>query len=660
MGTIIRFLRTHPWYRRLLTVSVTIVVAMLAALLTYPYFKELLVLRDLGSTDEVAREIAIYRAAGIAQSSPRFLRRLNAALETAGDEKFPAIAEALQKIGKFDVPERRGVDIDRLRAHEMAAAPEALDWAHAALKREDILRQAVFDRRDNQYVRRIVGLGAGDEGPGVRRRAAVLAAAVGDDATLSKLLSDQDADVVSAAALCAGIAGRKALGEGLYGLLAGSDVEKVSSAAYAAAAIDPENSSRRICDILARTSDAAIRDRLLHVASLLDDGRSRRAVMDVLAASRTGGRFPPAMAILAASRMKLDAAESSQLVVVVRDALAGRGKESLRADVAMAAIIAAERLDIDVLKELIELCERAPRPYEAQFVWVPAARLIGRQAGRLGRDDPLRGRLALVLKSLAGYYDPKVTGPPDVLTMPVASASAAVAAWKLQAGEAEEDLRKVARCGGRSAVDYLTWHLGLGGGPGVGELAFRMLPPCGAPVEQKVFNEDERAAGAMLMAFSARTPQEKSAAAERITERLIGGRGGGEYEPRVVDACHCALLILGQKEMLPKVRHKFEMLPQRRELAALLVAGDVWALDHMLWGHLRDDDIDFILADEGAWEVLAAAAPDLPRIDAAAGPAVRRWQLRIMQCYYGLNRQKIHWGWEDEAAGLCECGRKGL
>jgi flagellar biosynthetic protein FliQ len=40
-------------------------------------------------------------------------------------------------------------------------------------------------------------------------------------------------------------------------------------------------------------------------------------------------------------------------------------------------------------------------------------------------------------------------------------------------------------------------------------------------------------------------------------------------------------------------------------------------------------------------EVLAVMVPELPAVDAAAGDDLRNWQVRIMQDYYRIHREKI-------------------
>ncbi|MHC4983038.1 MAG: HEAT repeat domain-containing protein [Planctomycetota bacterium] len=635
MAAIIRFLRQHRWHRRLLTISVTVVAAAIAGLLAYPHVSQWLVLRDLASSDPDVRDRATRRAIEWVKSSDRFLRRLNETLETAGDEKFLAIAEVLKATGNFFTPQRRGIDIDRLRAHEMLTAYETLDHSDAVLKRQEILRQAAVDRRDNVHVRRIVASAAEDEMSRIREGAAVLAAVVGDEGTLSKLLDDGDGRVASAAALCVGITGLEGLYDRIAGLLGGSDLERVSAAAYAVVGLRPKQSSGRICELLAETTDAELRDKLLHVLTILDDEPALRTVLEMLADSRRAEEFPPAMAMLAAARLALTAQQKQQLVGDVRDVLAARRKGTLRAESVLAAVKAAELLRADVLDQLIELCESSRRPYEVKFVWVPVARLMGALAlGREG-DDPARKRAELLLKGLAGYHDPEVTPSSEFFTMPVASAAAAAALWELRADGAEKAVRDVARAGGRLAVDYLVWHIGLRGRQRAFELASRMLPP---PGKSKP-NQQELAAGALLTALSAGTDQQRAAAAERIAKLLAR-----EDRPALVDAYNCALLMLTRRELLPKVRQMHRLLQQRRAMTALLVVGDRWALDWLLWGYLGDTEINYILTDERLREVLAETAPQLPGTDAVGQTSVSLWQARIMRYHYVLNRPAIRIG----------------
>ena len=679
MGAIIRFLRTHPWQRRLLTVSVTIVVAAIAGVVVQPRLSRWLLLRDLRSDDPPVRRPAVAKAMALrdkspgileglgaailrdlggsdrqageqatdyaielAKLAPPFVDSLNKAIQDADDERFFAVAQVLWAIDKFYAPQRRSVEIDRLYAYAMIAA-ETPGQSVGGLGRGEILEQAAFNRRDNAYVRRILASAVGDRSRLVREKACALAAVLGDDAAMSKLLGDQDELVASAAALCAGMGGRGGLYDQIISLMDGGSAERVASAAYAAAALRPKQAAERVSNLLARTSDASLRDRLLHVVVLLDDDRTRQAVLDMLAEAERAGNYPPAMALVAAARVKLTGDEADRLVRDVREVLAMRRKDALLDECVIAAVRAAERLPGDVLAELTGLLENTDEPYRHEAVWVPVAALTGAQAARRNPDDAQRKGAVSALRNLASYYYRGATRrPSDYLTMPVASAAAASALWKLQADGAETAVRDVARAGGRVAGDRLVWDMGRRGGQRALELAFRMLPPRNAPAELKVGNNDERAAGAMLMALSAETQQQREAAARRVTESMAAGGDGRT----LTEAYRCALLILGRKEMLPEVRQTFRRFLHRRELTALLIAGDRWALDWLLWGPTSEAEIDGVLTGDGAAEVLAETVPDLPRIGPGAGAGLRLWQVRIMRYYYVLNRPQIRIGRE--------------
>jgi hypothetical protein len=651
MGAIIRYFRTHPWHRRLLSSALAVVAALVLAIVLYPYASGVLIVRRLASPRPDVRLRAVQRAADRARRSDWFRGLLNGALDTPDDVAFAAAAEALDRADSFFIPARDALAIDRFNACRMVLPGGRLTPLQHKLARRRIVTDAIFAARDNEYVRRILSSALGEADWRMREQAAVLAAVIGDDAALRRCLADAEGRVVSSAAIAAGVAGRGGVYEAVAALLDAEDVEAASSAAYAAAVLRGEECSARLAGMLAGSRDETLRERLLHVMTVIGDERSRRAVADMLAAAREAGRYPPPMAVVAAARAGLAEADGRLLLADVKDLLTQGREGQWRGPHVLAAIAAANALHADVLDELTRLwmnpsfqpptTTRPGRWHEFPLVWIHAARLMGRLASSRDADDASVKRAVEVLRLLADYHDPRVDWRP-YLTMPAASGAAAAALWRLDGGE-WQPLRRAAGAGDKLACDLIAWEVGhVVGGERAMSLGFRLLPARDAPPQAKEFNDDVRGTGALILGFAASTAAEKSRAERRILERLAGGRTGGEDNPRVVNMYRCALVAMGRRGGIAHVRRLFRSIPRRRALAALLLAGDRWALDYLLWGGvLRVEEIDDILVSQLGSEILAAAAPSLPPVDAAATRATRFWQIRILRCHYAVRRSRI-------------------
>ncbi|MCK4601544.1 MAG: hypothetical protein KAU28_03710, partial [Phycisphaerae bacterium] len=388
------------------------------------------------------------------------LRRLNSALETESDTKFAAIVNALRRAGKFASPQRDPLQIDRMRAIEIATTRSQKLPEAAASTREIILREVILCGRDNKYVRQALGTAASDEVPLIRGLSAALAARLGNDATLQRLLGDEDAGVVAAAALDAGLAGRKTLTGTIAKLLdAANGIEVVSSAALAGAILEPPKFSARICDLLEKTDDKALRDRLLHVMTLLNDEDAAAAVMKaVLSACRAGGH-PPAAALLAAGKLRLKAA-APQVRAVLKDA-ASKRTELFKSQL-LAAIDAAERLKLPVRAEMLKLVRKC---WHLQLTMMSATRLLGRQAElpQPGQSRVPSAEDCIAALRQVAVFETVVTAPggeaEGLIRTPMPSAAAAVALWLMEADPDDIFVRTASAVDTPVPGDYIAWHL---------------------------------------------------------------------------------------------------------------------------------------------------------------------------------------------------------
>jgi len=640
------YLRSHPWQRRLLTGSVMLVLGSVTALVALPHVRDYLLLRDLAGADPRTRAEAVSRAVRMAGRSPRTLRRLNEALDDAGDAQFAAIVSALRRLGKFATPSRSPLHVDRVWALELASNP-------SAAMREQFLGEMLLAGRGNRHVRRGLATAAGDEAAEVRALSAALAARLGDDPTLAALLEDEDPNVAAAAALDAGIARRRTHAGRLREMArAAGDLERRSAAACALARIDPNAAAATLAEMLAdadRAGDEALRDRMLHVVCECGGPAAGEGVLGVLRRARAAGRHPPATVLAAVGRLGLDAAAPD-----VRRALADavRPGSGLAVRQVLAALQAAEALDLPVRRETEAICRQlwTFRP-GFRLLLVRGARLLGEQAHRPQGDPNAGSATAQCIRTLrqAAVYDYQPATAPagsraELRKSPLPSAAAAVALWRLGTPVSEEYLRNSAGEPVTLPGDHIAWHLGLRGEPRAFELALTFLPPADAPPGEREYNDDVRSTGAMLLAISARGGARRAAGAERVRSRLVGGDRGPEDDFHVRGAYECALVVLGDRPRLRRVAELLEtgQFSQRRAITALTLAGSLDGLDWLLWNPQIDaEDALFLLVDEEIGEVLATCLPALPRVDAAAGDDLARWQLRILRHAYAIGRPRL-------------------
>jgi hypothetical protein len=312
-----------------------------------------------------------------------------------------------------------------------------------------------------------------------------------------------------------------------------------------------------------------------------------------------------------------------------------------------AAIAVIERLNVPARDEIAELMQLRWDPALEQEM-VDAARGLGQQADleqecETTRDECIRLLQRAVMWSVVL---PREEGKPMVtLQTPLASASAALALWKLDTKLAEDYLRYATENDKTLPGDYVAWHVATENPTYGMELGAKMLPRLGASPAERVYNDNERAAGAMMLALSARTDDEKAFAIERITERLGGDGAGGEDSPYVRGAYQGALLMLGDESQRETVRTllTLQSFPQRRALTSLLVARDEDALRWLVWNpQMSDESILQLLAGRRLDDVLGRVT-DLPGIDIAAPNTVRLEAIARLRAAYAIGQPADVW-----------------
>lgn len=701
-----KYLRAHPWQRRMVTMTLAMLVALGAVLFIVPYYRQRqrdqALLAELANPIAIDRLKAVYKAVRAAKDNPVTFRRLVEAIDTPNDRQFTAIVEVLRELGRFDRRSQPPERLDRLRTveYELTQSPQS---------RALIYRPALLTDRDNAYLRRALKSSLADPSPELRVMAATLAAKLGGDEALRTLMKDADPKVAARAALDAGIAGRVSLRAGLVPMLDNLNPEVVSAAAFSAIQLDAPGIGHVLFFLAGRAQDADLRDRLMWLLPQLKagafttpaSGPSAPASVGVLqeriAEARVKKAFLPGATLIAAARLNVPEAPAA-----IRDVLEAAGKGDAKITIAqtIAAIDAAEMLKMPVRAEVYKICESLWSPKDDfQLLLVHAARALGRQAampqGDRG-DTPTRHECERLLQYMARFMievpasapasggagilpsrpagvplgsqasnpaeaagrRPATTGPaasmaandgryatttmPDgaveVLGTPIPSAAAAVALWDLNVPLAEEFVREATVDENSVVGDYVVWEMAMGSRKQAAfEVGLKMLPALATG--PRVYFENERAAGAMLLALSAGDDNQRKGALDRIVPRLKSE----EMDFVARGSYGCAALILGQKPQLEEVRLLLETgFPQRRCLTALLAAGDKQALDWLLWSSQHSpEQIAATWLLRGVQDVTAAWAPSLPHVDASAEYDLRMWQVQILRDAYVIHRASL-------------------
>ncbi|MBT3201702.1 MAG: hypothetical protein HN350_17510 [Phycisphaerales bacterium] len=664
MIRIVKYFVRHP-LALMMTSGLLTLCAMGAVLLIYPNWVDSSLLEKLSSNNAMVRSDAIMTSATRAKHRPEMKRKLIDALDTTEDDThFFAIVSALNTAGMFRSSVTNPMHIDRAMAIEVTTAPDPNTklW---------ILMQIINKRHDNRYVRQALQAVAVCEDPIVRARSALLAARLKDNAVLAKLLDDDEPAVRAAAALDAGLAGLDHPAPKQSETLDDADTKVACNEMIARAYIDPVKYGPELCAALSQSKDDALTDHLCHIMTILKTPQAQKTVRELLLARR-GKSTPPTMAILAAGKLQVAEAQPD-IRAILKSALTD---PNIQRDLVHSAIVAADQLKLPVRTELYQLCKKYWNPsWRSELMFASATRALGRQLTLdvdQGPEAPTSKECQNLLIRAAYYVSPiPTTGPASAgKKTPLASAAAATAYWLLnpssdpkiqikqaasQPGNGVFEFTGNSATGARVAMDaaeasilagdYIAWHIARSGHPEAFKLALQMLPAIDAPLELHVYNENLRGAGAMLLAFSAKTDAQKKIAIERIRGRLEPGESHtGEDDPILAGRYRCALLILGQSKELKTVRD------QRNDgghavpaaFCALLFAGEIEALDYLLSNrHIPPRDVAAYLIYDGLDRVLADRAPSLPAIDASGPALIQLWQAEILRDYYVLHRDAI-------------------
>lgn len=634
--------KANKLMNRILMMAVSLVIALGLILLLYPFLHDSALIYAVTQADGGSpREINIL--ASRAESSGLTRWRLERRLTSETDRVFRGAAMVLNTANLLDVPGRDVTILDRYQTLQFAST-------RSAIARELMMHMACGIDRNNAYRQDMATIAAEDELPSVRQLAALLAAKVGQTQVLAALMGDTEPAVRAKAYMDAAIIGA---GDILLAAATDPDPSAYAYQAWAVAHATGELHSDLPATIDALTSlpdpsaeQINLLNRLIFAASEAEADTAAVYLTHLITQYQQAGRPMPAMLLLAGANLGLE-----QIAPDVRNVLAAvEPGQSVPLATLTAAIAAADRLGLPVRAEMYTVVDLIWSE-QHQHLCLDAALALGRQAelDQAGREAPSREACVRLLQQMAtwSYYEPPADdeyGPGRVVNSPLASAGATLALWRLDVPLSDMYVGNATTSSFTSPGDFLAWQIGRESPEEGMALGLRMIPALVAPPEERVYNEHERAAGAMMLALSARTDEQCAQAINRINERLYGTTLGGEDNYRIRMIYKCALQLAGDEQYHDELRDMLPILelPRRPLLTALLGSGDRYALDWMLWNRQFNDVtvFQFLLGQQLA-DVLDVVTPSLPALDRAAPNTVRMFQLQILRDTYVINRATV-------------------
>ena len=516
-----------------------------------------------------------------------------------------------------------------------------------------ILNGLILDQRDNEYVRRALGLVVDDPDRQVRGSSAILAAQLKDAHALERLMQDESAEVRAIAALDAGLGGAPAGAALLECLRQGRSEQEIAAAAGALVRLANEpgplltaeqrTQAQRLT--LAALAEARRRgsqeqiDRLLYVVSRMPFDQAAPVVGEVLAAAQAAKENPPVMALVAAGHLGMRDVQPD-VERLIAEIQARKEQTTIGEMRLLGAVFHAAGLMRLPLEQAI-----AEAMNELWHEGTALAMLLGAEAidailpprpDAWVAVEPDRAKLETTLDRAARAPD-----------APLASAAAAATLFRMvpTAGGSGTGLRGVSSEGAIAAVmaacegewtsgDYVAWRLR-------DESSAKAL--AAALAGKGVYSEHARSLGVLLQALLARGKPQAEQTAEALRRR-IEGRGFKDLDPSAAATYKCGLLILGDRRYLPELEAMLysELEARNRVLMALIVARQPAGFDSLL-GRLTFDGpmLEYYLAGQLVARYYAAAMPDLPRLDLEAPYRLRLWQCRMIRDYYLIHRREV-------------------
>jgi len=632
MGELLRYFRQHPWHRRLITLSLAGILGMVVALVGYPYLRNWRAIEALSDPDPAKRAKAIEQAVWMAREFDDFREDLEEALDTGDDERFATIAEVLDKAELFRVEGRCPEQLDRFerilfaRSQPRGGATTATSAPSESareleLDRREVVHEFILRDRSEAETLKLLVLAAADPAACVRRKAALLAAKLGHTASIEALLADPVPTVRAWVMIDLALAGRSAFTEQVARRLAGADDPgELSCAAWALAKLDPARAAAAVAGKIAATPPGALQDRLLWVATMLPPESIGPAVVEAAASASAAGA-PLRMPILASVRLMPGDRRVRQLVEKVLKVADGEDVLRRRGELAVAAW-ATRQLGLPAVEALNTLL-RAGFARETSLVMTETALSLG----ELAPAAP-----PMVRHLVVGTLGRAVADPRSAL----ASAAAAVAAWRIDPAAGRPLVIAAAKQKSRLASDWLAWHMAERAGEDAAAVEGLAIELLGVP-----YSNDAKAAGVAMLALAARGTERQADALAVLAHRFGPDENPYPRDGVLQESYRCALLLLGQTRHAPGLERVLaeRQFPHRRVLTALLLTSSRYGADWLLGRDERTAEaISGLLGSKTIGEVLGAARPDLPPYEYLAAFDVRVWQADIIRDAYLLSR----------------------
>lgn len=670
-----KFFSKHKVIRWELRVVVLLIIACIIGMLVLPMWRDYKAIRKLGVGDSQQQRDAAIAAATRASTRPEMMHRLIDALDTQNDAKFLAIHDILFHFRKFNAKHVSPLWIDRynlieleklLAEDKISATQPAENQKASAIARRTFIYDFIITGQDNFYVRRALELSHVDPLPEVRQASAALAARLGNDAVLKKLLADSDPQVATEAALGINVAGRtNCLNEVIAKFNAAIAEKKINADLLAACAMTIANLQvetpdlRKIVSLAINTPDETLQEKLSFILPIIADQDTTDAMTEYFKNCTAAGKCPNAMMLLAGVKMNMPVAAAIAKDILKKTIDPKQAAGMLQSHI-IAAIASLDNTGTPCRREIYDFVKTYWQPGR-HLMLIPAAKLLGQQAMVQNQPDgaPTKAQCFELLSQAATWVRQDSKG--NFTNTPRASAAAAVAAWMINPAHIEfmvssgdsPDMetmkveyttaflvREVVTGEQAFPGDYVAWNIGTTRSTEAFALGKWMLPVEGERVE---FNPDVRAAGSLLLGLAADSANERANAEARIYKRIAS-------EDFVAKgSCQCGLLMLWPgREVL---REQVEALlwipdfPRRRVWTALMFAGDKTVFDSLLFNaavELRDLAESFVIL--GMNDVINVLAPSLATPAVAGDESTRMLQMRMMRMQWACGRNSMQYG----------------
>lgn len=690
MGVIRTYFRMHRWQRRILLLLLTLIVSCLVGwggMLVYWNYK---VVTALGKGSTAERGIARERAYQLSLLWDSTQWALLHTLDTPNDKRFLDITEVLDRLGVFESARvaprwrdrRNQVYFFSLQPTEHELSTNSYD-PHVET-RAQLLREFILAARWNPYTETVLRAAQSDPDPTVRRIAAVLAGIHKRSDVLRVMLHDQNPQVLSAAAWNIALANLPDMQSTLLTAWTEITASLVASSSQPTSApaeppstqpVEPQQQAKAeamaslaiaihrlggnilpdIAAILAEVPDGTTREYLYYVLGQAEANAAADLVKQELARMQKG-QSPSPLLLVAAARHAPTEAEPFARTILAQAGQPDPPAGLLESHV-LAALTVANATEMDTTQELLALLDQQWGP-DRPILLRETVFALGRQ---LPANNPALRQTAIDLLQNAALYEfmpPDADGVAEMVTTPQPSAAAAAAYWLAEPADTQVEFktldadagtvemilpknaaffaREVAASSDPIAGDVLAWHIGRSGQAEAFRLGKTLLR---GPAKGLAEHDPHvRVTGAMLLAFSARTPEQKQDALEWIRTQL----DREAYLSRVTMQGAMAILDPDESAALLRTLVLTNNAPLRRGLTLLLAAGRQDVLDSLFWGGLWPDArLNRLLVTENFYEVLDAYSPGLCRPTSSAGAEMRLWQIDRLRMEYAHRRMAI-------------------